>query len=182
MQALIEFLPLLIFFIFYKTHDIFWATGALMIAFALQLIVTYAIKKQITKQQWIMFAIVVVFGSFTLLLRDETFIMWKPTIVYLIFAAVLLGSQILKKPALKQMMESAISVPDKIWNRINLAWGLFFIAAAAVNLLVAYQYTQEQWVNFKVFWMTGASLVFTVLTVLYLVRYLPGESEQQDEQ
>lgn len=182
MQALIEFLPLLIFFIFYKTHDIFWATGALMIAFALQLIVTYAIKKHITKQQWIMFAIVVIFGSFTVLLRDETFIMWKPTIVYLIFAVTLISSQLLKKPALKKLMESAINdVPDKIWNRINLAWGIFFLAAAIVNLIVAYQYTQEQWVNFKVFWMTGISMVFSVFTVFYLVRYQPSEPEQQDE-
>ncbi|WP_416305318.1 septation protein A [Neptunicella sp. SCSIO 80796] len=182
MQALVEFLPLLIFFVFYKTHDIFWATGALMIAFTLQLVVTYILKKQITKQQWIFFAIVMIFGGFTLFLRDETFIMWKPTVVYLIFAAVLFGSQIIKRPALKQMMESAIQLPDNIWNRVNLAWGIFFLLAAIVNLLVAYEYTQEQWVNFKVFWMTAASLVFTVLTIAYLYRYLPTDQHSNEQE
>ncbi|WP_438862685.1 septation protein A [Neptunicella sp.] len=180
MQALVEFLPLLIFFVFYKTHDIFWATGALMVAFTLQLIVTYVLKKQITKQQWIFYAIVMIFGGFTLFLRDETFIMWKPTVVYLIFAGVLLGSQVLKRPVLKQMMESAIQLPDNIWSRVNIAWGIFFLLAAAVNLLVAYEYTQEQWVNFKVFWMTAASLVFTVLTIAYLYRYLPTEDTPKE--
>ncbi|MDN4501173.1 septation protein A [Alteromonadaceae bacterium BrNp21-10] len=179
MAALVEFLPLLIFFAFYKLHDIFWATGALMVAFTLQILVTWIIKKEVEKKQWIFFAIIMIFGGFTLFLRDETFIMWKPTVVYLIFAVTLLGSQLLKRPVLKKMMESSITLPDNIWARVNFVWGVFFLAAAAVNLYVAYEFTQEQWVNFKVFWMTIASLVFTVLTIAYLYKYMPKEEQQE---
>ncbi len=181
MAALLEFLPLLIFFGVYKMYDIFWATGALMAATALQLCVSYVMHKKIEKKQWIFFAMVVAFGALTLGFRDKTFIMWKPTAVYALFALVLLGSVIIKKPIMEKLMGEVLTLPHKIWVRVTVAWGLFFVAAAIGNVYVAQTLPEETWVNFKVFWMTGFSLGFMVLTIGYLFRYMPQEDEQQKE-
>ncbi|MFC6440392.1 septation protein A [Bowmanella sp. JS7-9] len=175
MAALLEFLPLLIFFVVYKMQDIFWATGALMAATLLQLLITYFMHKKIEKKQWIFFAMVVAFGALTLAFRDKTFIMWKPTAVYALFAIVLLGSLIMKKPIMEQMMGEVVSLPHAVWVRITAAWGLFFIGAAIANVYVAHHMSEDDWVNFKVFWMTGFSMGFMILTIAYLYRYLPQD-------
>ncbi|MDF2178783.1 septation protein A [Aliiglaciecola sp. CAU 1673] len=186
MQFLLEFFPLLVFFLVYKFQDIFWATGALMLASIVQLAVTYLQSKHIPKKQWIFFAMILVFGGLTIGLHDETFIMWKPTIVYVLFAVILLGSQVMKRPALKALLDSAMELPERVWVKVNLGWALFFLASAAANLYVAYGFEQEVWVNFKVFGMTGATLVFTFLTIVYVYRYLPQEEKapapSKDEQ
>lgn len=181
MQFLMEFLPLLVFFLAYKFADIFWATGALMAATAVQMLVTYLRTKEIPKKQWVFFAMIVVFGTLTIALHDEHFIMWKPTIVYVLFAAILLGSQVMKRPALKELLGSAMELPEPIWKRINLSWAAFFIASALANIYVAYGFSQDIWVSFKVFGMTGATLIFTILTIMYAYRYMP-EEQKQDEQ
>jgi len=180
MQALLEFLPLLVFFAVYKMYDIFWATGALILASAIQILFTYLKTKSIPKKQWIFFAMVTLFGGFTILLRDEQFIMIKPSVVYVIFAAVIFGSQLMGKPAIKAMLGEALTLPDNIWRRVNTLWGAFFLLSAGANLYVAYNFSQEFWVNFKVFGMTAASIVLTIFTVVSVYKYLPqDESEEQ---
>lgn len=179
MNFLMEFLPLLVFFLVYKFQGIFWATGALMLATAVQMLVTYLQTRSIPKKQWVFFLMILVFGGLTIALQDELFIMWKPSLVYLIFATVLLVTQAMNKPALKGLLGSAMELPEPIWKRLNLAWAAFFLASAAANLYVAYSFSQDIWVNFKVFGMTGATLLFTVLTIIYVYRFMPEEQKQQ---
>ncbi|GGD54872.1 septation protein A [Lacimicrobium alkaliphilum] len=175
MQFLLEFLPLLIFFVVYKMQDIFWATGALMLATLLQILVTYLQTKEVPKKQWVFLIMILVFGGLTIGLRDEHFIMWKPSIVYVLFAVILLGSQLMKRPALKSLLGSAMVLPDKIWKRLNISWAAFFLASAAANLYVAYGFSESIWVNFKVFGMTGVTLIFTIATIMYAYKYMPEE-------
>ena len=175
MQFLMEFLPLLIFFVVYKMQDIFWATGALMLATIVQMLITYLQTKEVPKKQWVFLIMILVFGGLTIGLRDEHFIMWKPSIVYVLFAVILLGSQMMKRPALKGLLGSAMVLPDKIWKRLNISWAVFFLASAAANLYVAYEFSESVWVSFKVFGMTGATLIFTIATIMYAYKYMPEE-------
>jgi intracellular septation protein len=127
---------------------------------------------------WISLGIIVVMGGATLLLRDPTFIKWKPTVLYWTFAAVLLGSDlVLKKNLIRTMMQQQMSLPDPIWTRLNLSWVGFFILMGAANLYVAYNYSESAWVNFKLFGGIGLMLGFVILQGLMLSRFI--ESEQR---
>ena len=127
MKQIIEFIPLLIFFVLFKTNGIFVATGALIITTAIQLIVTWFIYKKIEKMQLITFAMVAIFGGLTLFLHDENFIKWKVTIIYGLFALALLVSQLMHKPLIKSMLGKEMTLPENVWLRINLAWTIFFV-------------------------------------------------------
>ncbi|MCV6576324.1 MAG: septation protein IspZ, partial [Cohaesibacter sp.] len=151
------------------------------LASAIQILITYLQSKSVPKKQWIFFAMVAVFGGFTLLLHDEKFIMWKPTVVYSIFALIIFGSQLMGKPAIKAMLGEALELPDKIWGRVNAMWGLFFSAAAVANLYVANNFSEDVWVNFKVFGMTVASIVLTIITIISVFKYLPKDQEEGKE-
>ncbi|WP_168171410.1 septation protein A [Lacimicrobium sp. SS2-24] len=170
-----EFLPLLIFFVVYKMQDIFWATGALMLATVVQMLITYLQTREIPRKQWVFLIMILVFGGLTIGLRDEHFIMWKPSIVYVLFAVILLATQMMKRPALKGLLGSAMVLPDKIWTQLNICWAIFFLLSAAANLYVAYTFSESVWVNFKVFGMTGVTLIFTIATIMYAYKYMPEE-------
>lgn len=173
MKQLLDFFPLVIFFALFKLYDIYLATGALIIATAIQLILTYWLFKKIDKMQWITFALVAVFGGMTIFLHDDNFIKWKVTIVYVIFAAGLAISHWLGKSAIKGMLGKELTLPDAVWSRINWAWVLFFLVCAVINIYIAYQLPLETWVNFKVFGLLVATLAYTLLTGVYIYRYLP---------
>jgi intracellular septation protein len=127
---------------------------------------------------WISLGIIVVMGGATLLLRDPTFIKWKPTVLYWTFAAVLLGSDlVLRKNLIRTMMQQQMSLPDPIWMRLNLSWVGFFTLMGAANLYVAYNYSENAWVNFKLFGGIGLMLGFVILQGLMLSRFI--ESEQR---
>ena len=139
MKQIIEFIPLLIFFVLFKTNGIFVATGALIITTAIQLIVTWFIYKKIEKMQLITFAMVAIFGGLTLFLHDENFIKWKVTIIYGLFALALLVSQLMHKPLIKSMLGKEMTLPENVWLRINLAWTIFFVVCAIVNIYIAFK-------------------------------------------
>lgn len=181
MKQLLEFIPLVIFFIVYKMVDIYAATGALMVAMSITFIYSYFKNgKKAEKMQIITLAMILIFGSLTLILHDDTFIKWKVTLVYALFAIALLVTQFMfKKPAIKQMLGKELQLPDNIWNNLNLAWALFFSVLGAINIYVAFNMPQEVWVNFKVFGLLTATLLFTLLSGAYLYKHLPQESKQQ---
>ena len=180
MKQLIEFIPLVIFFIVYKMVDIYAATGALMAAMAVGLIFTYFKVGKVEKMQWITFAMIMVFGTFTLVLHDDVFIKWKVTVVYALFAIALLVTQfIFKKPAIKQMLGKELTLPENVWNNLNMAWAVFFAALGALNIYIAFSLPLEVWVNFKVFGLMGITLVFTVLSGVYIYKYLPKPEEKE---
>ena len=121
---------------------------------------------------WISLAIIVVFGGATLLLHDETFIKWKPTVLYWAFAVVLLGAQwFFNKNFIRVMMEKNIALPELIWSRLNLSWATFFAIMGVVNLYVAFNFSTDTWVNFKLFGSMGLMILFVILQGLMLSKY-----------
>ena len=122
---------------------------------------------------WLSLAIIVVFGGATIYFHNETFIKWKPTVLYWCFAAALLFSQIfLKKNLIRAMMEKQMSLPDGIWRRVNLSWVAFFLTMGLLNLYVAFNFSTDSWVNFKLFGSMGLMLVFIVVQSLMLSKYI----------
>ncbi|MGF1691791.1 septation protein A [Photobacterium kagoshimensis] len=176
MKQLLDFIPLIVFFVLYKTHDIFVATGALIIATAIQIALTWFLYKKVEKMQLITFAMVAVFGSLTLFLHDENFIKWKVTIVYALFAIGLAVSQLMGKPAIKSMLGKELTLPDTVWGKINLAWVAFFSTCAIVNVYVAFTLPLDVWVNFKVFGLLVLTLLFTLATGGYIYHHMPKEN------
>lgn len=179
MKQLIDFIPLIIFFIVYKKVDIYYASGALMIATALAMLANYIIYKQLDKMAKITGAVVMVFGALTLLFHDDAFIKWKVTIIYSAFALALLISQwFTDKPLIQRMLGKELKLPSHVWHKLNIAWAIFFAVCAMVNIYVAFWLPQDVWVNFKVFGLTAVTLVFTVISVVYLYKHMPKELQK----
>ncbi|RWX55319.1 septation protein A [Photobacterium chitinilyticum] len=179
MKQLIDFIPLIVFFILYKTHDIYVATGALIAATAVQLVLTWFLYKKVEKMQLITFIMVAVFGGLTLFLHDDNFIKWKVTIIYTLFAGGLAVSQYLGKPLIKGMLSNEINLPELIWKQINVAWMLFFIICAIINVYVAFRLPLDVWVNFKVFGLLALTLIFTLATGGYIYHHMPKETDTE---
>ena len=134
--------------------------------------------RRFEKMHLITLAILVVFGGLTLILQDPVFIKWKPTVVNWLFGATFLGSRFIgDKTLVERMMSHAITAPVAIWQRINWAWVVFFIAMGVLNIYVAYNFSEETWVNFKLFGMMGLTLVFVFGQAFYLSRYMEAEEE-----
>lgn len=179
MKQFFEFIPLIIFFIIYKMVDIYAATGSLIVTTGLLLAYNYFKHGKAEKMHVITFLMVLVFGSLTLVLHDDVFIKWKVTAVYTLFAIALLASQfIFKKPIIKQMLGKEISLPDGVWRNLNLAWAIFFIILGLLNVYVAFYMAQDIWVNFKVFGLLGATIVFTLISGIYIYKYLPKDDDK----
>ncbi|MCL1075022.1 septation protein A [Shewanella dokdonensis] len=179
MKQLLDFLPLIIFFAVYKLYDIYVASGVLVAATALQLIMTYAIYRKLEKLHIITFVVVAIFGSLTLFLHDDVFIKWKVTIVYALMALALVVSQWLKRPVLKSMLGNELKVADHIWTRVTWYWAIFFVLCSLANIYVAFHLSQATWVNFKVFGLTAVTLLNTIVTVLYLFKHIPEEQRKE---
>ncbi|MGB2079929.1 MAG: septation protein A [Vibrio sp.] len=175
MKQFIDFIPLVIFFALYKLYDIYIATGALIVATAIQLIVTYAIYKKVEKVQLITFAVVTVFGGMTIFFHNDDFIKWKVTVIYALFAIGLFVSHLMGKSVLKGLLGKEIQLPDTVWSKINWAWVAFFAACAVINVYVAFRLPLDVWVNFKVFGLMIATFVYTLITGVYIYKHLPKD-------
>ena len=126
---------------------------------------------------WVSLGIIVVFGGATLFFHNPTFIKWKPTALYWLFGFVLLGSAlILKRNLIRKMLEAQIQLPDQVWGRLNAAWACFFVAMGVLNLYVAYNFSEEAWVNFKMFGGLGLMLAFVLAQGFYLSRHMEEET------
>ena len=180
MKFLFDLFPVILFFIAFKMADIYVATAAAIGATFLQIGLLALLKRRIEPMLWVSLAIIVVFGGATLVLRDETFIKWKPTVLYWLFAAVLAGSALLfRRNLMRSMLSTQVRLPDPIWARLNWSWIGFFAFMGVANLLVAFNFTTDQWVNFKLFGGTGLLFVFIVGQALYLARHLQEESGEE---
>ena len=182
MKQILDFIPLIIFFALYKMYDIYTATGALIVASAVQIVLTYVIYKKVEKMQIITFLMVAVFGGMTIFLHDDNFIKWKVTIVYALFAIGLTVSHLMGKSAIKGMLGKEITLPEAVWSKINWAWTLFFTLCAVLNVYVAFSLPLDVWVNFKVFGLLIATFAFTLLTGVYIYKHLPKEQHLQKDQ
>ncbi|MDU3787133.1 MAG: septation protein A, partial [Serratia marcescens] len=155
------------------------ASGALIVATALALVFTWVKYRKVEKMTLITFLMVLVFGTLTLVFHNDLFIKWKVTVIYALFALALLISQwVLKKPLVQRMLGKELTLPDKVWSNLNLAWAVFFLACGLANIYVAFWLPQSVWVNFKVFGLTVLTLVFTLLSGIYIYRHMPEEQKK----
>ncbi len=178
MKFLFDFFPILLFFIAYKMFDIYVATVVAIASSFIQVGWFWLQNRRIEKMHVITLGMLVVFGGATLILQDEIFIKWKPTVINWLFGVVFIGSQYIgEKSIVRRMMEGNISLPDAIWGRLNIAWALFFIVLGFINLYVAFNFDTDTWVNFKLFGLMGLTFLFIILQALYLGRFIEPENE-----
>ncbi len=173
MKFLFDIFPVILFFIAWSFFDIFIATATAIAATVIQVAWMWLRHRRVDNMLWITLAIMVVFGGATLILRDPTFIKWKPTVLYWVFAAALMGAPLfVGKNLIRLMMEKQISLPDAVWSRLNASWIGFFVLMGIANLYIAYAFSEATWVKFKVFGGIGLMLVFVVLQALMLAKYI----------
>lgn len=172
MKALLDFIPIALFFIAYKLGDIYTATVAAIVASLLQVGVSRYQSGKFEKIPLITLASIVLLGGATLLFRNELFIKWKPTALYWTLAVVFFLSQFIgKKTLIQRAIEQNIQLPPRIWRQLNLSWALFFILMGIANLYVVYRHTTDTWVNFKLFGTMGLTLLFIIGQGIYMVKH-----------
>jgi intracellular septation protein len=173
MKLLFDIFPVVLFFIAYKTYDIYVATAVAIAASFVQIGWLWARGRTIDKMLWMSLGVIVVFGGATLLLADELFIKWKPTVLYWLFGGgLIVASVAFKKNLIRAVMQHQVSLPEEVWGRLQASWIGFFLVMGALNLYVAYNFSTDAWVNFKLFGGIGLMLVFVVLQALMLARYV----------
>lgn len=180
MKLLTDLLPVILFVIVYQAYDIYVATQVLMASVVLQLVLLKVLGKPIERMHWITLVLVLAFGGLTLGLRDPQFIMWKPTVINWLFAAALLIShQFMQRGILRRMLDGVGTFPNGVITRLNWAWTLFLFMLGVLNLYVAYNFSEETWVNFKLFGLMGLSLVFVIGQSFYLAKHLHDTESPQ---
>lgn len=173
LKTVFELLPLAVFFIAYHFGDLMLATAAIMFTTLIVLCVSYLLEKRIAINPLISGVLIGIFGGLTLVLHDDTFIKIKPTLVNLLFASILLGGLILfKKPLLKYLLEMAFELTEEGWQKLTRRWGLFFIFLAALNEFIWRNFSESFWVGFKVFGMLPLSILFMMLQIPLIRRYM----------
>lgn len=200
MKFLFDLLPVILFFAAYKfagaqpeashafaTHwlgdnialtqaPILIATAVTIVATFAQIAIVWVRHRKVDTMLWVSFGIVTVFGGATLLFQNPTFIKWKPTVLYWFFAGSLIFSAlVLNKNLIRTLLEAQMKLPEALWGKVNLAWAGFFAAMGVINLFVAYNFSEDTWVNFKLFGGMGLMLVFVLAQGMLLSRYIEEE-------
>ena len=182
MKFLFDLFPVLLFFVTYKVRGIYWATGVLMAASAVQICALLVAKKKPQASHWITLGLALPLGAMTLLFHNPVFVKWKPTAVNWFLAALFLATAYFgEKTMIERMMGQAMKLPRAVWLRLNAAWAVFFVASGGLNLAVAYTCSENTWVNFKLFGMMGLTLVFAFGQVFFLQKYLIDETPVKHE-
>ncbi|WP_294087213.1 septation protein A [uncultured Actinobacillus sp.] len=182
MKQLLEFIPLILFFIVYKVWGTQEAAITLVVATVIQLMALKVLYGKIEKMQLFVAGFVVVFGGLTAYFNDDAFLKWKVTIINALFALVLLISQfVLKNPIIKHLLGKEIQLPNHVWAKLNLGWAMFFILCMLLNLYISYYMSNDAWYTFKVFGLTGLSLVATIVTGVMIYPYLQENAKAQEK-
>src|SRR5712691_5341852 len=171
MKFLFDLFPVALFFVAIQIWDIFVATAVAIGATILQVGWLLVRRKKVQPMLWASLAIIVVFGGLTLYLRDKTFILWKPTVLYWLFGAVLAGTGLMRRNLIRALLSQQMQLPDPVWRRLNWSWVGFFAFMGAANLYVAFSYSEKIWATFKLFGGMGLVLLFVVAQALVLARY-----------
>lgn len=181
MKLLYDLFPLLLFFAAFKLYDIYIATGVAIAASVVQVAGLWLKNRRVETMPLVTLGVLIVFGGLTLALRDDTFIKWKPTLVYWLLGAIVLGSQFVGgKTVIERLLGQQIALPPAVWARQNLSWGLFFLALGALNIYVAFYFRPEldeatrqaTWVNFKVFGLLALTIVFMLIQGFFIARHM----------
>lgn len=154
------------------------ATAVLIPATVIQILATYFIWGKVEKMHLITLAIVVLLGGLTVIFQDKTFIQWKPSIVNWAFALGFVGYRIFTGTTLlERMMSANLELPEHVWTKLSHAWVLFFVLSGVLNLIVAYNFSEDFWVNFKLFGLLGLTIIFIIAQGVYLSRYIKEETK-----
>jgi intracellular septation protein len=204
-KVLFDLFPVIIFFVAYKIGDanaeasrnlmtslglvmgasekpgIYLATLVAIIASIGQIGWVKLRGNPVDTMMWVSLGIIVVFGGATLWLHDESFIKWKPTVLYWLFGAIILGSTLFGRNVIKGLMAEQMELPEPAWGRLNASWGGFFIFMGLANLFVAFNFSTDDWVNFKLFGSMGLMLVFVIGQSMMLNKYLDKEELNKKE-
>lgn len=180
MKILLDFLALILFFIVYFfSRDIYTATGVAIVAGIVQAAVIFWRSKRLDTMQIVSLGLIIVFGGATILLHNPLFIKWKPTLLFWAMSLALAAGMLLKKNILQALMGKEIELPTPVWQKLSYAWLAFFGLLGAINLFVAYQYSEETWVTYKVFGAMGLMIIFFIGQAVYMAKYLPQEHKDQ---
>ena len=195
MKFLFDLFPVILFFAAFKLADIYVATAVAIGATFLQIGLLALLRRKIEPMLWMSLGIIVVFGGATLALRDETFIKWKPTVLYWLFGAALaLAHLLLRRNLIRSMLGAQVQLPEAAWRKLNWSWVAFFAFMGVANLYVAFIFSEgfcanvveiiaknecenNVWVNFKLFGATGLMLLFVVGQALFLARHIEEEGK-----
>ena len=172
MKFLFDLFPVALFFVAILVWDIFVATGVAIAATFVQVGWLALRKKKIPPMLWASLAIIVVFGGLTLYLRDRTFILWKPTVLYWLFGAVLAGAALMRRNLIRSLLGSEMHLPEPVWNRLNWSWVGFFAVMGLLNLYVAFNFSEKVWASFKLFGGMGLMLLFIIVQSAFLAKYV----------
>ena len=190
MKIFYDLFPLLLFFAAFKYYDIYVATAVAIAASFLQVGLFWLKYRRFETMHLITLAIIAVFGGLTLILHDETFIKWKPTILYWVLAAVTLASHFVgRETVIQKLLGAQMTLPPRLWHRYNLSLGILFVILGALNLYVAFYYALDQdaetrrdiWVNFKVFGLMAITFVFVIIQAFYLARHIKPNNGAEGE-
>jgi intracellular septation protein len=183
MNQVLEWSPLIVFFVVFELFGIYWATAALMVVCTVVMFAHRMRTGRFKTMHVVTVGVLLVLGSATLLLHDKRFIQWKPTVLLALTAVAFLGSSVIgRQPLARRMLEGVFNEPVEIaprtWFLINFAWVVWFVALAAANIYVAQNFPEGVWVKFKVFGITAAMLVFMIPQVIWLNgKVKPSQSE-----
>ena len=203
-KLLFDLFPIIVFFIAYKIGDanaeatrafmaglglpqpvhagekpgIYLATLVAIVASVGQIAWVKLRGNKADAMMWVSLGIIVLFGGATLWLHDESFIKWKPTVLYWIFAAIIFGSAAFGRNVIRSLMNAQMELPDLAWSRLNASWGGFFAFMGVANLFVAFNFSTDTWVDFKLFGSLGLMLLFVIGQSMMLTKYLDKEEKQ----
>jgi intracellular septation protein len=176
MKLLLDFFPIILFFAAFKIAGIYVATGVAIVATIAQIAYIRYSTGKVEPMQWVSLGVIVLFGGATIVAQNETFIKWKPTVLYWLMGGALAAGQLFfKKNLMKSLMGSQMELPDAAWRVTNWSWIAFFAVMGLLNLWVAYNFDTDTWVNFKLFGGLGLMAVFVVGQAVYLSRYMKAE-------
>lgn len=183
LKPAVDYGPLVAFFAAYWLGDLFIATAAIMIATTIAIILSLAVERRMPVMPVVTAAIVLVFGGLTLWLNDERFIKMKPTLVQALFAVILFGGLLIRKPLLKPLMQSAWQLTDEGWTTLTMRFAIFFAVMAVLNEIVWRTMSTDIWVNFKIFGILLLTFVFTAFQVPLITRcqIVPPDQEKQSD-
>ncbi|MEN9657024.1 MAG: hypothetical protein RL571_489 [Pseudomonadota bacterium] len=184
MKALFDLFSVILFFVTYSiTKSIYAATGVAIATTTAQVAWSWFKHRHVDAMLWLSFGLITVLGGATLLLHNKMFILWKPTVLYWVFAVILCGSRYIRgKNLMQKLMGQQMTLPDKLWDRVNLAWVLFFVSMGILNLFVAFNFPEDLWVKFKMFGTLALTLVFVLLQAFVLSRYLTDDVATKKEE
>jgi intracellular septation protein len=173
LKLLFDFFPIVLFFVVFKLAGIYAATAVAIAATFAQIGWVWLRQRKVEPMLWMSLGVVVVFGGATLIFHNDTFIKWKPTVLYWLFAAVLAGAQLLQgKNLMRALMGKQLQLPDSVWNKVNWSWVAFFALMGVLNIAVAYTFSTDLWVDFKLFGSLILTLAFVIGQSLMLSRYM----------